>query len=631
MKKILTLLIACLLGLGVFSQSMVEDALRLSRSIASIDDGQVSLKRSDDSVFTILDKYYQSDVNNLKSDLRDAYSNNPFLVVSGGPDAFNWQAAAATGQAFVGDALNYVGGLNITNLADALAIVVVDRLKSELNQVFFNDFKKQLTDNPELNKLFPTTYTLLSTIDQSIYDYEAYIPALRQAFSVDLRNLYLKVDVFLNNPKFKEYYTKVPEIGAVVEAALITSKLVSQDKSPIRVITDMADATVGAPKKIEGLFRTVSLIAKSLHDSANAVKDVWVGMDKVKELIYDPAALRIYVGLLYQTSAEIKFPNGDSLQSKLKILGESNQFNKIADMVVVVSKTVQEVDALVKKYKADTTLKGYNKYYDYYESYTYLIKTIATSVDTIFKLDIDSSIQMYYAISQNIGNLYLNINEGSYTGAITNLVSTINIIDSAGNVMKKPVVQKLFRYGSFMAAMVEADNSQEMAAVLNNFILPSGSSSAKSKNSVLITINSYIGGFYSFNSLNSDSIKRSAGLTLPVGPNISFRVFKNCKGWVPAFFFPLVDIGAFGSYRLTDSSSATLPAVKLANIFAPGAMLCINRAFNSPLTIMGGIQRTPPLQTISASGATYMESSWRYQVSLVWDIPLFNLYYKPKK
>lgn len=631
MKKLLTLLVACLTGLTAFSQSMVEDALRLSRSVASIDAGQVALKRSDDSVFTILDKYYQSDVNNIKSDLRDAFAENPFLTVSGGGDAFNWQAAAATGQAFVGDALNYVGGLNVTNLADALAIVVVNRLKTELNQQFFEEFEEQLKKTPELEKLFPNTYMLLTTIDQDIYDYESYIPALRQAFNTDYRNLYQKVETLLNSPKFKEYLNKAPEVAAVVGAALITSKLVSHDKSPAAVISGIADAAGSGSKGIDGLFKTVGLIAKSLQNSVNAVEGAWVGMDSVKKLVNNPAALRIYVGLLYQTSAKIELGGGKTLQTELDTLGVNNQLNKIADMVVLVSSAVNDVEELVAQYKADTSLKGYNKYYDYYESYTSLIKTLATSVDTIFHLNIDNRINQYYVVSQNLGNIYLNVNEGNYTGAITNLVATINIIDSNGAVMSKPVVQLLLRYGTFMAAMVEAQTSQQMAAVLETYILPSGSSTMKAKTARLLTLNSYIGGFYAWKTDQTDSAKKSAGLSLPVGPNFSFGLGSNKVLGAISVFVPIVDIGAFGAYRLSDTSTAALPAVKLSNIFAPGIMLGFNRLFNTPLTLMGGIQKTPPLQTISASGATYTENSWRYQVSLVWDIPLFNLYYKPKK
>jgi hypothetical protein len=624
----------------VQAQNMVVDALELSKHATN--GPTKAILDTGSTVYTILDKYIEPQKQNTLEELGVSLTqaNNPFIVFDGSVRDAD-QSMLAGGAAGFQSLLNNVGNLNITSLADALAIVVVDRLKAELNEQFFDGFKTELNNSPELTALFPQTKNLLDLISTGIYDYQTYIPALRQAFNADLKNLYTNTPALLNTPKFKEFINAHNDLGTVISAALITSKLVAEDKSAADVIHTLANQIGGNNPKVQGLFKTVGIIAKSLENTDVTKAEAWVNIDSVKMLIQNPKAMRIYLGLLYQTAGTINLDNGVTLRTELaKFVPDSVQ-TKIADMLIIISTAVQDVETIVNNYKTDTTQKKYKKYYDYYESYTVLLKTLAENVNTLFNLNIGQNITQYYTISQSLGTMYLNVNEANYTAAIVNLVSTIKLIDKDGKVLNNDHVQQLLRYGTFMAMAVEAKTSQELADVINNVILPSGNSAAKAKTSKLLTLNSYIGGFYSWKTDQTDSVKKSAGLSLPIGPNFSFGLRNytlskkhNCKlhnfvGGI-SVFVPLVDIGAFASYRISDTSTATLPAVKLENIFAPGIMLGLNRIFNTPLTFMGGLQKTPPLQTISASGATYTNNSWRWQISLTWDIPLFNLYYKPK-
>ncbi len=127
-------------------------------------------------------------LNSLSNSESDYY--NPFIKKLKIADwaTKNLAPDQATAEAAPGLTAGTPAGLT-TMMIDGMAKFLVKRTKEELSSVFFDDFEKLLNDQKDLQKFFPSTFTILHTAKDEIYSYQVYLPALQEAFKNDLDNL----------------------------------------------------------------------------------------------------------------------------------------------------------------------------------------------------------------------------------------------------------------------------------------------------------------------------------------------------------------------------------------------------------------------------------------------------------
>ncbi len=192
----------------------------------------------------------------------------------------------------------------------------------------------------------------------------------------------------------------------------------------------------------------------------------------------------------------------------------------------------------------------------------------------------------------------------------------------------------------FVNDLAISQNAEDIEKSINSFALPSGSYSIKRKVVFNVALNAYPGILLGNEiSWPTGSQKHesafSIGFTAPVGLSFSWGDHK-VRGVSDGIFVPIIDIGALTRLRLDNSSTTnTLPDFTFKNIFSPG--IYYTHGFRkSPMSVNIGIQYGPDLKEIllDASGNPNGESrsfeSIRIGVGFVLDIPLFNLFTKPR-
>ncbi len=211
-------------------------------------------------------------------------------------------------------------------------------------------------------------------------------------------------------------------------------------------------------------------------------------------------------------------------------------------------------------------------------------------------------------------------------------------LDSA---LKTPVntegLDKFVKYASFAASLALAKTSDEVANLLESTMVPPGSTRMK-EYGYLLGINSYLGLQYVGKEQNGTPV---LSISAPIGFNYSvgiprkprYLMSRKERFWdyiaphnVQAIF-TLVDVGAIVGLRFKDGQSE-LPKITLENIFSPGVILQFGRLFNLPLNIGVGYQSQPRLYGINGAMTSFQSSSFKWNLNVNWDIPLWNFWFK---
>ena len=207
-----------------------------------------------------------------------------------------------------------------------------------------------------------------------------------------------------------------------------------------------------------------------------------------------------------------------------------------------------------------------------------------------------------------------------------------------------------FKYGTFMATMVQSDNSDDVAKAIEAAALPSGSSRIKRETPFNVSLNAYTGFFVGHEKIvgvNDSQWINSYGLTAPIGVALSTGSHKflgmpskkNEKHWSYSAFISLVDIGTVAAFRFQNTDSvAQVPTINLKDIFSPGLFISVGIP-KCPLSFNLGAQVGPNLRNVYVEDTQnsgqyvniYQDNVyWRFSASIVVDIPILNFYTKSK-
>jgi hypothetical protein len=564
--------------------------------------------------------------------------------------------------------------LNVTNLADGLAKFVVERAKTELNIAFFDKFKRELEDQEDLRKLFPQTYQVLRAIDKEIYNYEVYLESLRSAFQKDLRNIFTNLSRFLQDPQQQGKFNGSIAAKIIVELLPIADMVIN-GRHPSEIISFLAtDFRVKEPnvfiKNLANTFKFSNLISQSLISKDDIVSNRWIGIDEFSLLFSRkyPHAFRLYIGLLYQQGDSIWFYHEQGSTTFRKVLSKidsiDSNLKKIRTPIEIFYNQAKLVDNslnMISKFPKDSL--SYDQYYQFtqatigfIEAAGYHIKSVADDIVTNNNKNDLKERDDFFSVLNLLSDLNLDLKMKNYHSAIVNTVAILNLVIEKDSL--KVFETQLIKYGSFMATVSNAGNSDEVKKAIETVALPPGSASMKKRTKFNAAINTYFGGFYARENLRLEDNKGKVyGITTPLGisASIPFRVSCISKipiiKYIPPFLFfkgegsltifgSIIDIGAITAYRVTDKNDSTttqnLPEVKLKNIIAPG-LYAIYGFPNVPLSLGVGWQTAAELRNIVAETEgeeptlqLVPSSGYRFLVFLAVDIPLFNLYTKPR-
>ncbi len=195
----------------------------------------------------------------------------------------------------------------------------------------------------------------------------------------------------------------------------------------------------------------------------------------------------------------------------------------------------------------------------------------------------------------------------------------------------------ILKYGTFVATIAKAENSDEVQKAIESIALPTGSSRIKRETKFNVSINSYVGLFYGRELIKgaiNQPFLNSYGVTAPIGVALNWGGMHCCKhkgGHSLSIFMSIIDIGALAAFRVSDDSTSALPKIELKDIISPGVFLSWGIA-KSPISISAGVQMGPLLRKVAPSVNTYGYNKYiRCSLSVLVDIPLLNLYTKPLK
>lgn len=649
-----------------FSQIAFDDAIKLKQLNPVTFDGKLKFKFNDTiQLQRILANYSSS---KKYKELAVEFIGNPFFTLPKSADQSVDGNSTELEQFKTGAFKKGISGLSVSNIADGLAKFLVKRTKEELNVAFFRKFKDVLENYPEFETLFPKTHNFISFIEEQ--NYASMLQVLKQAFEDDMKTLIGNIPELRyveckakdtkgakNKKKFKECNIRVNKIKSFFEKeggwtvwtmSIFVDELINGKNAADALTSVFKDKDLkkydiddkGNPKDTipltYNIFKLLDLFSSSFRYEDDS--RIWVNSKDIKKEIIDNEIQRtIYLGLLYQQSKlrKIRFRINDTIVIYFHEILEKTKGsqNEITYFLSELSESISKIELSLgelKKIRSESKMQDVRTVDNYltgidglFEATSEFLEKISEKDTTLVPKAIVKDMKKLTNTMKYGVDIFNNLEEKNYGSLIFNV--TILLDNYMGDEFK--FKDELIKYGTFMATVAQAENSDQIAAAIETAALPSGSSSIKRKSSFNVSLNAYVGWFGGSEKI-VDSGEESfvTGLTSPIGVAVSWGRIE--LGIIQGFtlFASIIDIGAITTYRFDDNNDAQdLPELSFENIIAPGIHGYINFR-NSPLSLGGGYQLGPSTREINGVN----ESIRRWHITLAVDIPLMNFYNKSK-
>ena len=634
--KIQTIIFLILTSLSGFSQSVYYDVIALKKLKPTLQDDTVFFEIGiHKAAADILQKY--TNATNYGG-VEEAFADNPFIFLPS--DKLQSSKALSGLKNIVGSA----GSMDVTSLADGIARFLVERTKQELNITFFSKFA-ELIDRPEYvdaRTLFPQTYATLKAIGSEVYTYEAYLSSLREAFVSDLNSLLPNLERLMKSDRYKKFFAEHKNLREVCFSAIYIGKQLQKKVHPGQIIADYPVKQIFPDtSNLRGSIEALRMLSESFR--SNNQSHYWVEFDSIRTLLEDPTSLRIYAGILYQKSKSIWFVQDSkniSLQQLMKSVYNPKQkkeaeafIESVKSWVTGFKENADNVELAIQDLKGKE--KGKREFEDYYDLYTASLDLFEYAISVyqikgLEELEPPESLYEKIASMRTGGMIALNITTRNYASAIMNLYTLYSeCLEEKADTTKSFIL----KYGSFMAAVAQAENSEQVAAAIEAVALPSGSSRIKRESEFNVSLNSYVGFFWGREKVRgldpNGSQLNAYGLTAPIGIAASwghrFLFFETDCALSTSIFVSVVDIGAVAAFRYRNDSTETVPNIQLKDIISPGIFLSFGFP-KSPISLNIGYQFGPLLREVKVTSNDYDKHYKRLSVSLCVDIPIVNFH-----
>ena len=559
-----------------------------------------------------------------------------------------------------------LGNIDVTYFSIGLSRFLAERAKEELNEVFFNGMKDKLKAYPELQVVFPQTWEMMKNIDS--YGYAYIIQLLKDAFETDMRTLPQNFNnirtgnydcSLIDNKKdstncenrktiLNNFFDSID--GCWLSFGLSTLNKAFYATNPADLLQSVVESSeIGNLKKklLNGLFyndyNTLSFIELSNCISqslrSKEANQVWITPQQLDTLLFkQPKVFEMYLGLLLAKEQQkqkdtILFYQGKDkpLLSFANIISDTTKMQLFRSLIQnchyiynAGNNAVRNMQAAVQQSKdADT-----RALYDFYHTLTNTIRPLANSIGTITKDTV--KLTQYDRIEKFLNpavDMVYHIADKKYSSAIFDAYILIgNIKDENGNDL--PVRKSFIKYGTLIANVASAQNSDEVKKAIAASAMPAGSSAIKRNSLFSVMFQAYVGGYggtvHYKDSLNKYQTSAAYGIFAPIGISLNTG---SCKpgGGAVSLNFQLLDLGSLVNFYLKKGENAVLPTdykVNLIDIFSPGVQL--GYLFpRTPLTAFIGTNYIPVFYKIAEN--TY-HGGWRWQIGVAVDIPLFKLH-----
>lgn len=619
--------------------SMVYDALSLAAPVEKV---------SQAKKYEILVHYAGT------KDIRKAFEGNKFLTnLIDSVVLKNFTPAQSTGG--LSSILATVGGLDVTKYADGLAKFLVKRVKQELNVAFFEKFKEIINEQKDIATLFPKTATLLNAIDVEIYEYERYIQNLREAFKADIVVIHHNLPGIVDN--HKQFFDDRPILKASLLSGCYIAIELEDQAHPGDILANYPmEYLEGLSKNFSGAIQTLQVISASFKDTTQGEDaNYWVPVKALRQVVNSRLALKYYLGLVYH-EAKTKYDGVQFEKTNLvellgivagKYDGAADIYNAYKRYVLRFAEKTDELNKMIKDYrKLPTDSAALERYGAYLRSAVDMVEycTQFSKLPLVQDVpDLDSLFGKYFQVGYSTSDLLANISKKNYSAAINDVVKIYNLVrvqpiknsDTTASVKAATeyTQSRLAKYGSFMATVSTAKTPDEVARAVDAAALPLGSSRIKRETSFNVAVNAYVGpyiGYEKIRGVDSAGKINAYGITAPIGFSISrgysilFIPSKKHRT-SSSIFFSLIDLGAITAFRFTNDSTEKVPTIELKDIFSPG--IFYSHGFGkTPISLNIGYQAGPLLRRVRGDENDFSKSYSRFSVSLVVDIPMFNLF-----
>lgn len=518
---------------------------------------------------------------------------------------------------------------------NAVAQFLVDRTKQELLLAFFDRFLEKMHQTKELQILFPNTFYLLKTQDAFR------LPSIGQlwveSFQGDVQEMLLNLEFLLTT---EPSYTAIAD-HPQVRAFRLTNDLLhifEEDIAPTNILHQLNYKYQGIKDPISDNLEILTTLSSELI--ADETGETFLTANQLMQLSYP--ANEYFVALLYLN-------NQHSLQKLLVDSNESPLKQFQYSMIPVIQK-MTTLSSLLQNLENKST--------------HYREKLLTDNSD-------HSNTDIFFHFSQGIYKLlefgfttqYLfqpaqYYNSPAYQECIPMIRNTIQATEDLKNeelglfiihlsqllepiiaeklATKKEVtvsttpeiLKDIFFYSSFMVDVLSAKSTEQVNGILQQYALPVGSYRLKRQSKFSLSLNAYPGLHLGKeegieNSLNRGNV---IGITAPIGIAASWGKSRKKDGHAIGLFVPIIDVGAAFSYRWSGDSEGFPEQLQWRQVLSPGAHM-VWGIKKVPMSVMLGTQFTPQLRSIKENGSIGLgKNVWRYGISLVMDIPIFNLY-----
>ena len=537
--------------------------------------------------------------------------------------------------------LTTIGGLDVTKFAGALAKIVVEMAKKELTITYFKKFEEAINSpaNKDLRTLFPrTAYGLLSIRDE-VENFE--LGMLREQFEADMNLLPENFQKLIEIDT--SYFNKNPKIKTIAQTASDIAIGIRDEIHPGDILQTLdAQGYRDSVFNLASVLETVQLISYAFKEKETQKKKrYWADPQLIKSTIRDPMTFQIFLGLVAQEAANrnIQFDNGRSLYDLLMAI-EPN-YQRLQPMMDKLVSHTRTIDVLIKTYKDSEQKASLRDISRYVNAINGVIQSgfgLVTELDTRERQK-RPDVELLISSIDHTSHLFSNIVHKKFHAAVLNLlllydnyfmVKRINATENYAGQRKA-----IRTYMNFMAAMLQAESSNDVAAIIETYVLPSGSARVKRNSRKNISLNAYVGIYGGGEYTSWDNFLKTDnsgvwGVTAPVGVAYSWGQIGKDKHGSFSLFFSLIDIGAITSFRFNNDSSE-VAKIYLKEIFSPGAFISVGLP-NTPISINAGIQGTALLESVGSNeNEVTLNRNIRLSLGLAVDIPLLNFYTRDGK
>ncbi|MCB0795441.1 MAG: hypothetical protein KDB88_11950 [Flavobacteriales bacterium] len=625
------------------------------------------------------------DVNALTVSL----SRNPYLSVY--PDLRD-VAEKASRPEFMSTkslGLGAAGRTNVSTVAVGLTDFLIERAKTELNTAFFRRFEEVLKDPKfrDLRTLFPETVGLLQVIGNQLYNYDAFLNSLRAAFDRDLGALLVHARDVVEDRKNKIDLKPglYPGLMLLLNAAVdVEQGTLPGDVLHALAIDPHADQLMSqVPKATNwiGGLRGAALISESLRAPAGSSM-YWLPEQEIRKLM-DPTVLRIYLGLLYERSKSPDFAaaginltsalticSGRSVgpgdvpfkellaqlgacyataQPKLEqmrtyVLSLSASFQRLQERVHQVVEVKEDVKTMTGTSSADKRKLVFEAYHELVTSFVDLLEEGGKITEL---LDVDITLPGQYQellkMVRLVNDLAASVAYKQYGLGVTQLAQLTEAATRMAALGPNATaadtvdgtIQRILKYGTFMAALAEADSPDAAKSAIEAAALPPGSYSIKRESRFSVALNGYVGAFCGHEVIDGADNKtfiNNPSLTAPVGISCSWGNLRasdkrpNSLGLMVS----LLDLGTIASFRLSDTTTQVVPSISLESLVSPGIFFEWGIG-GTPLTLGAGVQGGPTLRKVTSEGVELGDAYVRCGLTLKVDIPIVHFVAVPGK